>query len=148
VFGDLKRGEARCSNAVYLHELYFANCFDPHSEVFMNTKSYMRLERDWGTFDDWQRDFVACALTAREGWAVLGYSTYHRRYINTIIDGDDQGMLLGLYPVLVIDVWSHAHYRDYLSDRSSYVIAQMREINWNVVEERIERAEKIAEALK
>jgi superoxide dismutase len=35
-----------------------------------------------------------------------------------------------------------------LSDRSSYVIAQMREINWNVVEERIERAEKIAEALK
>jgi len=147
-FRDLKLSEAHNANAVWLHELYFANCFDPHSEVYMNTKSYMRIERDWGTFDDWQRDFVACAMSAREGWAVMGYSMFLKRYVNTIVDAHSENALLGVYPIIVIDMWSHAFYRDYLTDRTSYVVSQMRELNWQVIEERFERAEKIGEALK
>lgn len=147
-FRDLKLAETFNANAVWLHELYFANCFDPHSEIYMDTKAYMRIERDWGTFDDWQRDFVACCMSAREGWAVMGYSMQLRRYINTLIDGHSEGTMLGLYPIVVLDVWSHAYYRDYLTDRSSYVMAQMQELNWQVIEERMARAEKIAEALK
>lgn len=147
-FRDLKLAESHSANAVWLHELYFKNCFDPHSEVYMNTKAYMRLERDWGTFDDWQRDFVACSMAAREGWAVMGYSMYLKRYVNTIVDGHSDNVLLGLFPIIVIDVWSHAYFRDYMTDKTSYVVAMMRELNWNVIEERVERAEKIAEALK
>lgn len=147
-FRDLKVTEARSANAVWLHDLYFANCFDPHSQIYSDTKSYMRLERDWGTFDDWQQDFIACAMAAQEGWVAMGYSTFLRRYVNTVIDGHDGHVMLGLYPVLVIDVWSHAYFRDYMTDRQSYVVAQMREINWQVVEERMAKAEKIAEALK
>ena len=147
-FRDLKLTEAYSANAVWLHELYFANCFDPHSEIYMDTKSYMRLERDWGTFKDWQRDFMACALSTREGWAVMGYSTYLKRYINTMIDEHSGGVTLGLYPIIVIDMWSHAYYRDYLTDKQSFLVSQMRELNWDTIEERFVKAEKIAEALK
>jgi Fe-Mn family superoxide dismutase len=147
-FRDLKLAEAHNANAVWLHELYFKNCFDPHSEVYMNTKAYMRLERDWGTFDDWQRDFVACAMAAREGWAITGYSMHLKRYVTTIVDGHSENALLGVFPIIVVDAWSHAYFRDYLSDRTSYIVAMLRELNWNVIEERVEKAEKIAEALK
>lgn len=146
-FRSLKLDEVYNLNAVYLHELYFANCFDPASEVFSDTLAYMRLQRDWGDFDSWQRDFVACALSAREGWAVTGYSTFLKRYINFFVDGHSACIPLGIYPVIVVDMWTHAS-KDYANNKREYLITQMREINWVVVVERFKRAEAIAQAVK
>lgn len=147
-YRQLKVSETFNLNGIWLHELYFANCFDPTSEITANSLVYMRLQRDFGTFDDWQRHFMACALSAREGWAVCGYSTFVRKFVNTFIDGHSQNVPLGFYPILVVDMWSHAYYRDYLDDKHSYLVTQMREINWDVVNDRVLRAEKIGDALK
>ena len=67
LFRSLKIDETYNLNAVYLHELYFANIGDLQSEITMDTLAYMRLERDFGSFDDWQRDFLACASASRYG---------------------------------------------------------------------------------
>ena len=40
-------------NSAYFHELYFANIGDSNSRINMDSLSYMRLNRDFGTFDDW-----------------------------------------------------------------------------------------------
>ena len=72
-YRSLKLDEVYNLNATWLHELYFANAFDPHSEITMDSLAYLRLERDFGTFEDWQRDFMACAMSAGSGWAVCGY---------------------------------------------------------------------------
>ena len=108
----------------------------------------MRLERDFGTFDDWQRDFIACALSARNGWAVTGYSTYLQRYVNFIVDLHNTNIPVGVYPIIVLDVWEHAYYRDYLRKRKTYVHAMMKEFDWDVIEERVNRAEMIAKAMR
>lgn len=147
-FRSLKHDEARLVNAVWLHELFFANCFDPNSDLTMDTKAYIRLQRDWGTFDDWQREFVGSCLAAGEGWAICGYNIFLKRYVNTIVDGHADSMMLGLIPILAIDMWSHAYVRDYAIDKQSYIVAMMKQINWGVVEERLERAEKIAAVYK
>lgn len=147
-FRSLKLDETYNINAVWLHELYFANCFDPHSEVYMDSKSYMRLERDFGTFNDWQKDFIACALSAGNGWAICGYNIFLKRYVNTFISNHSQDVMMGLYPLIVVDMWEHAYYKDYASDKKSYLISQMREFNWDVIEERFLKAEAINEVLK
>lgn len=146
-FRSLKLDETYLSNAIYLHELYFANCFDPKSEVFYNMLSHMRLERDFGSFEDWQKNFVDCALSAREGWVVCAYSTFLKKFVNFFVDGHDTSCLLGAYPVIVVDVWTHSR-KDFANSVKDYVYSQMREFDWNVIEERFQRAEKIAEALK
>lgn len=133
-------------NAVYLHELYFANIGDVSSEIMQDNLSYMRLARDFGTFDDWQRDFLACAMSAREGWAICGYNTFLRRFVNVVIDLHDTSVPVGLYPVAVIDCWNHA--MPVGAPRRDYVIAMMRELNWEVIDNRVKRADRIAEALK
>jgi Fe-Mn family superoxide dismutase len=147
-FRSLKLDEAYNLNSVWLHELYFANCFDPHSEVYMDSKAYMRLERDFGTFEDWQKDFMACALSAGNGWAVCGYNMFLRRYVNTVVSNHSQDVMLGLYPLIVVDMHEHSYHRDYLTDKRSYLVAQMREFNWNVIEERFLKAEALHEVLK
>jgi len=145
-FRSTKMSEACNMNAVHLHELYFANISDVYSEIPVDSLSHMRLSRDWGTFDDWQRDFFACGM-ATKGWVVTCLSTYLQRYINVIIDGHDIGALVGCYPVLVMDCWEHAR-KDYGNNKQAYLYAMMSEINWNVVEERVKRADAILSVLK
>jgi Fe-Mn family superoxide dismutase len=47
-----------------------------------------------------------------------------------------------------MDMWEHAYYKDYLTDKKSYLIAQMRELNWQVIEDRFKKAEAIATVVK
>jgi Fe-Mn family superoxide dismutase len=147
-YHDLKASESFNLNSVWLHELYFANCFDPNSEVYMDSLAFMKLQRDFGTFEDWQKDFIASGLSVGNGWAVCGYHTFLKKYINTIVTENDCNVLVGLYPVIVVDMHEHSYFRDYLSDKKSYLIAQMRELNWDVVNERFKRSEGIHEVLK
>lgn len=147
-YRSLKLDEVYNLNAAWLHELYFANCFDPHSEVVMDSTAFMRLQRDFGTFDDWQRDFMACALSSGNGWAVLGYHMFLKKYVNIMISHHSGDVPVGFYPLIVVDMWEHSYYRDYLSDKKSYLISQMREFNWEVIEERFNKAEQIAQVVK
>ena len=73
-FRSLKIDEIYNMNAAYLHALFFENISDQRSVITMDSLSFMRLERDFGSFDNWQKDFVACALASRNGWAVTVYS--------------------------------------------------------------------------
>lgn len=147
-YRSLKLDETYNTNAVYLHELFFANCFDPNSEVYMDSMSYLRLQRDFATFEDWQRDFMACALSAGEGWAVCGYNVFLKRYVNTFVSHHSCDVMIGFIPMIVLDMWSHAYYRDYLTDKKSYLTAMMRQFNWGVIEDRFKKAETIAQAVK
>jgi Fe-Mn family superoxide dismutase len=147
-FRSLKIDEVYNLNATWLHELYFANCFDPHSEIVMDSIAYIRLQRDFGTFDDWQRDFMACAMSSRNGWAILGYHMFLKKYVNFFVDEHSGSVPVGLYPIVVVDMWQHAYYRDYLNDHKSYLISQMREFNWTVIEERFQKAEQLAQVVK
>ena len=147
-YRSLKLDETFNLNSVWLHELYFANCFDPHSEVYMDSKSFIRLQESFGDFETWQKDFIACAVSCGNGWAICGYNIFLRKYVNTFVSNHSQDVMLGLYPLIVLDVHEHAYYKDYLTDKKSYIVASMRQINWNVVEDRFNRAEKIAGAVK
>lgn len=147
-FRFLKSKEVFNLNAVYLHELFFANISDLDSDITMDSLAYMRLSRDFGTFDNWQNDFIATAMSARNGWAVCAYSTFLKKYINFFVDSHDQGILMGCYPVIVLDMWEHSYFKDYMDEKKTYIYAMMKEFDWEVIEERVKRADKISEALR
>jgi len=147
-FRDLKLAEQFNMAAVYLHELYFANIASHASELNMDSLTYMRLSRDWGNFDTWQHDFIACAMSARCGWAVCCYSTYLQGYINIIVDGHSNNIPVGCVPIIVMDMWEHAYFRDYLNNKKQYLYNMMSELNWDIIENRFKRAERMAQAAR
>lgn len=144
----LKIDETYNMNAAYLHELYFSNISDLHSEIAMDSLSYMRLARDFGSFEDWQKDFIACCTASRCGWAITYFNTYLQRYMNCSIDLHSINVPIGSYPIIVMDVWQHAYYRDYLKDIKTYVYGMMKQLNWNVIEKRFQKAELIQKSLR
>lgn len=147
-FRSLKIDETYNMNAMFLHELYFANISDMHSKITMDSLSYMRIQRDWGTFDKWQEDFLACCQASRCGWAVTYYNLFTQTYMNAVIDLHSIEIPVGCFPVIVMDVWQHAYYKDYLRDVKTYSIAMMKELNWRVIEDRFKQAERVAQALR
>ena len=145
---SLKNDEAYNHNAVFLHGLFFQNISDLRSQISMDSLTFMRLERDFGSFDNWQADFIACALSSRNGWVVTCYNTQLQRYINIMIDLHSQNLMIGCHPLIVLDCWEHSYYRDYLNNRLAYVKGMMKEFNWNVIEERFKIAENIHKVLR
>ena len=146
-FRSLKEDEARCLNESFLKARFFDNIDAPSMQLTMDTITFMRLERDFGNFDDWQRDFIACAMAARSGYVVTAYNLLLKRYMNLMIDAGGSNMPVGVYPVIVLDVAEGAYYRDYVADRKTYVVAMMKELDWDVIEDRFKKAERLAKVL-
>ena len=147
-FRSLKLDETFNMNGVHLHELYFANIGDVNSEIKMDSLAYMRLARDFGGFDAWQKDFIACAAASQCGWAITYLNTYTQAYMNAVVDLHTNNIPFGSYPLIVMDAWQHAYYRDYLKDVTTYTRAMMKLLRWPVIEERIQKADKIIQVLR
>ena len=143
-YRSLKIDEIYNLNAAFLHGLFFDNVSDPQSKITMDSIAYMRLERDFGTFDEWQKDFIACAMSSRNGWAVTVYNKFLNRYMNVCVDLHNINVPFASYPIVVLDMWEHSYYRDYLNDKKTYVFAMMKELDWDKIEERVKNAEKIS----
>lgn len=136
-FRSLKDDETYNLNAIKLHELYFANISDVASEISMDSIPFMKLARDFGTFEKWQFDFMACAMSARNGWAVTVFDPYKNVFMNCVVDGHTGNVPFFTIPIIVLDVWEHAYFKDYADDKKSYIINMMRELNWDVIEARM-----------
>ena len=143
-FRQLKVDEIYCLNASFLRAFHFENISDLQSELSMDSLAFMRLERDFGSFDEWQKDFIACGLSSRDGYAVTAYNSYLGRYMNVVIDGESENVPVGCFPVICLDVSEGAYFKDYLDDRKTYVVAMMKELNWEKIEERMKKSEKVA----
>jgi len=147
-YRSVKLDETFNMNGAYLHELYFSNIADPNSQISMDSLSFMRLTRDFGTFDNWQKDFMACALSSRCGWVVTYLNMYTQSYSNCFIDLHTNNVPAGMFPVIVIDMWQHAFYKDYLKDSKTYLSAMMKQLRWSVIEKRIQKADSIIQVLR
>lgn len=140
-FRRLKLDEQHNLNGVKLHELYFNNISDLSSEIRMDSIPYIRLANFWGTFEAWQFDFRACGMAATEGWAILYWDAFKQRYMNTFVEKHSENVPVCGIPVLVIDTWHHAWFKDHAENKQNYLNAMMKEINWSVVEARMAIAE-------
>lgn len=118
-----------------LHELYFENmggkkAVDPSSPL------YKAIVKDFGSFDNWKKDFIATGLMRGIGWSILYFDPIAGRLYNVWINEHDGGHLATGEPILVMDVWEHAYITQYGLDRAKYIDAFFNTINWDVVTER------------
>jgi len=146
-FRELKSAESYNLNSAFLSSLHLDNIADPASKISMDSLAYIRLARDFGSFDEWQKDFIACALGARDGYVATVYNGSLNRYMNVMIDESTSGIMMNCFPVICLCVRPQWYTRDYLNDRRSYLFAMMKELRWSLVEQRIRKADKLAKIL-
>lgn len=99
------------------------------------------IDEFFGSFEKFQAHFTATALGVQgSGWAVLAWDALGQRP-NIVQLFDQQGNLpAGTVPLLMLDVWEHAYYLDYLNVRADYVKAFWNIANWQDVAKRFDAA--------
>ena len=112
------------------HEIYFEHLGggggDPDGAIGA------LIERDFGSVDAWRADLRATAIAAR-GWAWTAYDWDERRLFNYLGDAPNTFPVWNATPLLALDVYEHAYFLDYQTDRPSYVDAFFENLDWTVV---------------
>jgi len=83
-----------------------------------------------------------CGMAAR-GWMVLCWDTRLERLMQFNSDSHNQGGVWSCIPIIVLDVYEHAYFMDYGSDRKSYIEAFWKNFNWERAEELYLKAREV-----
>lgn len=126
-FRGLKAEQTFAANGVYLHERYFKSLGGDGMMPEGALKEAITAE--WGSVEAWVESFTACGMSAR-GWVVLAYDFNDGRLHNYIGDMHNQGGVWGCLPIFVLDVYEHAYFMDFGSDRGSYIKDFLANANW------------------
>ena len=143
-FRELKVEETFNYMGVILHELYFGH-LGKKGEPSEALKK--KVEEDFGSWEACLEELKATAIAFR-GWAVLGLDLFSGRLVVNGLDAHNVYNLHGFVPLIVIDTYEHAYYVDYKNKRPPYVEAVLRNLNWEVINARFEKAMKAFEAMK
>ena len=112
------------------HEVYFDHLGgdggDPPSAV------RELLTRDFGSVDAWRADLKATGMAAR-GWAWTAYDWDEGRLFNYLGDAQNTFPVWNATPLVALDVYEHAYFMDYQTDRASYIEAFLANLDWGVV---------------
>ena len=125
-------------NGMRLHELYFGNMTKENTTIGKDTPLMQNIERIYGSYGDWEKDFRAVGAMRGIGWTVLYYDPESKELFNVWVNEHDMGHLAGAVPLLVLDVFEHAYMLDYGLKRADYIEAFFRAIDWSEVSARLQ----------
>lgn len=80
-----------------------------------------------------------CSLSSR-GWVITGYSLTDHAIHNFLLDAHNQTVPVCVIPLLVVDIYEHAYMIDFGIKRADYLDVLFKLFNWNVVEQRTQKA--------
>jgi superoxide dismutase, Fe-Mn family len=124
----------------YLHTIFWNN-MKPNGGGRPSGNLLKEINQYFGSLDDFKRQFTEAAKQVEGvGWAILVWSprSHHLEILQS-----ERHMLLTQWdtiPLLVLDVWEHAYYLQYKTERAEYIKNWWNIVNWNNVEERFEKA--------
>jgi Fe-Mn family superoxide dismutase len=118
------------------HEIYFEHLGGgggPPGDAFGQL-----VERDFGSLDAWRADLKATGMAGR-GWAWTAYDWDEGRLFNYIGDAQNTYPIWNATPLVALDVYEHAYFLDYRTDRSSYIDAFFDNLDWTTVNDWVVR---------
>ena len=112
------------------HEVYFEHLGGGGGDPTGSIASL--IERDFGSVEAWRTDLKATGMGGR-GWAWTAYDWDERRLFNYIGDAQNTFPVWNATPLVALDVYEHAYFLDYQTDRGSYIDAFFNNLDWGVV---------------
>jgi superoxide dismutase, Fe-Mn family len=118
------------------HEIYFENLGggggDPDGPIGD------LIKRDFGSAAEWRADLKASGMAGR-GWAWTAYDWDEGRLFNYVGDTQNTFPIWNATPLVALDVYEHAYFLDFQTDRGSYISAFFDNLDYAVVNDWVGR---------
>jgi Fe-Mn family superoxide dismutase len=112
------------------HEIYFEHLGgggrDPDGRIGE------LIRRDFGSAAEWRADLKATGMAGR-GWAWTAYDWDEGRLFNYVGDAQNTYPIWNATPLVALDVYEHAYFLDFQTDRAAYIDAFFDNLDWAVV---------------
>ena len=106
------------------------------------------INQNFGSFENFKKHFNAAALGIQgSGWALLTYEGIGGKLLIEQLHDQQGDVPVATQPLLMLDMWEHAFYLDYLNVKADYVKAFLNIVNWQDVAARLSRATTQASGL-
>ena len=135
-YAELKRRLGWEFNGMRLHEYYFEN-LGGKTPLDKYGALGKQMQCDFGSVEEWEKDFRATGAMRGIGWAVLYQDNISHRLINCWINEHDSGHPAGCAPILIMDVFEHAFMLDYGLKRADYIESFFKNVDWAAAESRL-----------
>jgi Fe-Mn family superoxide dismutase len=126
------------NHTVYWQNMAPAGETEPHGDLLD------AIVDQFGSLDKFKAYFNAIAAGVQgSGWALLVYDAIQKKLLPIQLYDHQSNLPVGLIPILLLDVWEHAYYLDYLNVRADYIKAWWSVVNWTDANKRFVEARKI-----
>ena len=99
------------------------------------------IDEQFGSFDAFRAQFTAVALGVQgSGWSILAWDSLGQQLIIEQLYDHQGNLAAGSVPLLMLDMWEHAFYLQYLNVKADYVKAWWNVANWADVAQRFTTA--------
>lgn len=130
---SLKLGESYALDGVKLHQLYFKNMTGGNNKP--NGAILNAIINQFSSYKNFISYFTDVGLSMR-GWTVLTIDSIDNKLHIIGSDSHDNGAIWLSWPILVMDVYEHAYFMDFGTDRKKYISTFIKNINWKVLNTR------------
>jgi Fe-Mn family superoxide dismutase len=92
------------------------------------------IARDFGSAAAWRADLKASGMAGR-GWAWTAYDWDEGRLFNYVGDAQNTYPIWNATPLVALDVYEHAYFLDYQTDRGAYIDAFFDNLDWATIDD-------------
>jgi len=129
------RQDIRCFAGGHLNHSLFWQIMAPGAGGDPAGELGQAIAEGFGDADRFRRQFTSRALgRLGSGWAWLGLNHYQKLEIVTT-PNEDSPIMLGIRPILGLDLWEHAYFAKHHFRRAEYVRGWWNVVNWPKVAE-------------
>jgi Fe-Mn family superoxide dismutase len=132
-YAEVKRRFGWEWNGMRLHELYFGNLCQGGRPLDSASALSALIIDQFGSVESFVGLLRSTAMMRGIGWVVLFYDEQSGGLLLQWIGEHDTGHLVGLKPLLVMDIFEHAFMLDYGLKRADYIDAFMANLDWQAV---------------
>lgn len=120
---------------VYNHNFFFSGMRPGSKKNEPSGNLLQAIGRKYNSFANFEQEFTKQAMSVfGSGWLWLVKDC--RNHISLMMTSNqDCPLSLGFAPIVVIDVWEHAYFLQYLNRRDEYIRQWFHVIDWDKAEE-------------
>ncbi len=125
---------------VVLHDLFWNSMSPAEEDHALDVSFKEALEQEFGSIDRFKDEFTQTALAVQgSAWVVLALCKQTKRLMLMQVKDHSLYVYPGCELLMALDMWEHAFYLDYQTDKKGYVERFWSYVNWNGIGERFEK---------
>lgn len=126
------------AGGVLNHELYFEE-LNQHGSHEPKNRLKLVIDKKYGNFENFKQEFIKTAKQlVGSGYTFLVLQDKELNIVN--MSNQETPYSYDMIPIMNIDLWEHAYYLDYKTNKDAYIEAFFKLLDFDVIENRYDGA--------